>query len=213
MRQCTCVSESRHVCHWVMVAPQTDSETLQFTVAQHAATHCTTLQHSVTCCNTPQHSATHRNTCLSRDADICKVSESIMLWVRLPQQHQHVTYMNESRHMCEQVMSQIWRRHVTHIRHRKLIAQDTATHRLYILQLKRVMSQIWRRHVTHTRHRKLIAQDTATHGLYKLLLKQVMSQYKGVMSRTQCTLLSYGVATMSRRLKMIGLFRRISSLL
>jgi len=178
MRQCTCVSESRHVCHWVMVAPQTDSETLQFTVAQHAATHCTTLQHSVTCCNTPQHSATHRNTCLSRDADICKVSESIMLWVRLPQQHQHVTYMNESRHMCEQVMS-----------------------------------QIWRRHVTHTRHRKLIAQDTATHGLYILLLKQVMSQYKGVMSRTQCTLLSYGVATMSRRLKMIGLFRRISSLL
>jgi len=105
----------------------------------------------------------------------------------------HVTHMNESYHTSKWVMSHIWMSHVAHL--------NESCH-----TSEWVMSHIWMSHVTG-----LTLSD-----VYRIPQGKEMSHVTHIMRHVTLvykSCLTYGVATISRLLKILGLFCRISSLL
>ena len=116
------------------------------------------------------------------------------------------THMNESRHTYEWVTSHIWMRHVAHMNESHHTYEWDTSH-----TYEWVTSHIWMSHVTRTNESRHTYEWVTSHTWMSHVTHANESRHThALMSRDMC---DYGVATISRLLKNIGLFCRISSLL
>jgi len=137
--------------------------------------------------------------------DMCHSScwHTCVTWLIAPERH--VTHMKESCRMCIWVMSQVWKSHVAHIRMRHDTHVNEACH-----TYEGVMSHLWMSHGTHMNESCHTYEGVMSHTYEWVMARMWMIHvtHMNESCRTH-TNESYGVATISRLLKMICVFCRI----